>query len=110
MQVNADRKDYARDRCGIPVGGVRVAQLDVPLVRYGVDKTLCGGEEPRRKLIRIPLSPDALAAAYPGGKAEYLRRFDARLAQLVRQRWLLPEDSAAQRQAARRFAAQAFRR
>ncbi len=110
LAVTSDRKDYQRDRFGNPVGGVRAAQLDVPLVRYGMDKARCGGGEPRRKLLRLPVDPALLARTYPGGRAEYLARFDGALGLLVTQRWLLAPDAAFQRAAARRFAEQAFAR
>lgn len=111
MQVAADGKDFIRDAFGNPLGGVRAAQLDLPLVRYGEPPAeLCGGKVPRRNLRRLPVDPALIAKAYPGGKGEYLARFKARLGELVRQRWLLEADAAAQLRAAERFAAQAFPR
>jgi hypothetical protein len=107
----ADGKDFVRDRFGNPVGGIRAAQLDVPLVHYGEpDPALCGGKVPRRMLKRLPVSTMLLKDAYPGGKADYLRRVDRRLEALVRERWLLRLDAEAQKKAARRFAEQAFGR
>ncbi|MFM5908587.1 MAG: alpha/beta hydrolase domain-containing protein [Novosphingobium sp.] len=109
MAAAPDGNDFVRDRFGNPVGGIRTAQLDVPLVRYGAaPASLCGGKEPRRKLSRLSLIDGMLAATYPGGKRAYLARFDARLAQLVKQGWLLAPDAAAQRQRARKFADEAF--
>lgn len=109
MEVQGDGKDYVRDKFGNPVGGIRLAQLDVPLVRYGAaPKDLCGGSEPRRKLSRLPLAEGQLAAAYPGGKAEYLAKFNARLNETVRAGWILPEDAAAQLLRAQKYAAEAF--
>lgn len=109
MVVAADGKDFARDAFGNPKGGVRAAQLDLPLVRYAEPAAeLCGGKIPRRNLRRLPADPALIAQAYPGGRAEYLARFRARLDELVRQGWLLKPDAAAQARAAQRFADQAF--
>lgn len=102
-------KDYARDAFGNPIGGVRVAQLDVPLVRYGEPPaSSCGGKIPRRNLKRLPVDPALIAQTYPGGRADYLARFDARVDALVAGRWLLALDAAAEKREARRFADQAF--
>ncbi|MBU6267883.1 MAG: alpha/beta hydrolase [Sphingomonadales bacterium] len=109
MAVAGDGKDYRRDGFGNPLGGVRVAQLDLPLVRYGEPAAeLCGGKVPRRNLRRLPVDPVLLKAAYPGGLVDYMAKFRARQAELVRQRWLLPGDAAAETRVAARFAAQAF--
>ncbi|NOW46305.1 pimeloyl-ACP methyl ester carboxylesterase [Novosphingobium sp. SG751A] len=107
MQVTG--KDYARDAFGNPIGGVRVAQLDVPLVRYAEPPaSMCGGKIPRRNLKRLPVDPALIARTYPGGRAEYLAKFDARVDALVAGHWLLAPDAAAQKREARRFADQAF--
>lgn len=109
LQVQPDRKDYLRDQYGNALGGIRAAQLDVPLVRYNAaPKELCGGKEPRRKLSRLPLADGQLQAAYPGGKAQYLAKFRARIGELVRQRWLLQADADAELVRAARLADQAF--
>lgn len=109
MQVAPGGQDFARDAFGNPLGGVRAAQLDLPLVHYGEPAAqLCGGKMPRRNLRRLPVDPALLARAYPGGKVQYLGRFKARLDELVRQGWLLQADAAAQWRAARRHADQAF--
>lgn len=107
MQVEG--KDYVRDAFGNPLGGVRAAQLDVPLVTYAeAPAAACGGVVPRRNLKRLPVDPALLATTYPGDKADYLARFDARLAALVRDGWLLAPDAAQERLRARRYADQAF--
>jgi hypothetical protein len=109
LEIAPGGKDYARDRFGNSKGGVRVAQLDVPLVRYAEPPAvLCGGVVPRRALKRLPVSIALLRAEYPGGAADYLARFDRRVDQLVRDRRLLAPDAAEQKKAARRFAAEAF--
>uniref|UniRef100_UPI000ACCA392 alpha/beta hydrolase domain-containing protein n=1 Tax=Novosphingobium rosa TaxID=76978 RepID=UPI000ACCA392 len=68
----------------------------------------CGGVVPIRNLKRLPVDPALLAKTYPGGKAEYLAKFDARLAQLQAQGWLLGPDAAEEKQRARGYADQAF--
>ena len=109
LQVAADGKDFVRDAFGNPLGGVRVAQLDLPLVRYGEPAPeLCGGKVPRRNLRRLPVEPALLARAYPGGAADYMTKFRARQAQLVRQGWLRQADADAQTRLAARNAARAF--
>jgi hypothetical protein len=109
LALAPDGKDFVRDRFGNPLGGVRAAQLDVPLVRYGEpDPSLCGGQVPRRMLKRLPVSAALLRQAYPGGRSDYLARFDRSIEALVRARWLLSADAAAQKRAARRFADQAL--
>lgn len=109
MQVAPGGKDYVRDAFGNPVGGVRVAQLDVPLFRYAEPPAaLCGGKVPRRNLHRLPVDKALLAKTYPGGAPQYLARFRARLAELVKQHWLLPEDAAAQARRSAGLAAEAF--
>jgi hypothetical protein len=109
MKVAPGGQDYVRDGFGNPLGGVRAAQLDVPLVHYAEPPAaLCGGKVPRRNLHRLPVDPATLAAAYPGGKAEYLRKFDARLNALVREHWLLPQDAAVEARRAVRYADMAF--
>lgn len=109
LAVNPARGDYVRDNFGNPVGGIRVPQLDTPLARYGAAaKELCNGKEPRRKLSMLPLAKDQLAAAYPGGKSEFLARFNAGLKAAVRGGWLLREDAAIQAIHAQKFASSAF--
>lgn len=109
MQVAPEGKDYARDAFGNPIGGVRVAQLDVPLVHYAEPPaSMCGGKIPRRNLKRLPVDPALIARTYPGGRADYLAKFDARVDALVAGHWLLPPDAVAEKREARRFADQAF--
>ena len=95
-------KDFRRDPFGNAVGGIRAAQLDVPLVHYAEPSAaLCGGKVPMRMFKQLPVSPALLRRRYPGGRAQYLREFDARIDALVRDRWLLAPDAAAQKAAAR---------
>jgi pimeloyl-ACP methyl ester carboxylesterase len=109
LQIAPDGKDFVRDSFGNALGGVRVAQLDVPLARLAEPPAaLCGGKIPRRNLKRVPLDPALVAQAYPGGRADYLAKFDARVNALVRTSWLLVPDAAREKREARRFADQTF--
>ena len=99
-------KDYMRDRFGLPLGGIRAAQLDLPLVRYGAPPPeQCGGKPAGRSLKQVPLGPELLAEAYQGSASDYLARFRRRLDALAREGWLLRVDAAAQYRAAARKAA-----
>ncbi|MET0246126.1 MAG: alpha/beta hydrolase domain-containing protein, partial [Sphingomonas sp.] len=105
-----------RDANGNTIGGIRPAQLDIPLAHYGAAPEASGCDQPRGgigspsiPMRRVPLSSDRLATLYPGGKADYLRRFDAAIDALVAGRWLLAPDAAAQKAEARKFAEEAFR-
>ena len=109
LKVAPDGKDFVRDAFGNPLGGVRAAQLDLPLVRYGEPAPeLCGGKVPRRNLRRLPVDPALLAKAYPGGVADYMAKFRARQAELVKQGWLRQSDADAQTRAVERRAKRAF--
>lgn len=105
-----------RDADGNTLGGVRPAQVSVPLARYGAapegtgcDPVRAGLGSPSIPMRRVPLSPERLRRLYPGGKAEYLRRFDAAIDALVAARWLRTADGAAQKAEARSHAEEAFR-
>jgi hypothetical protein len=93
---------FAKDEHGNTRGGVRCAQLDVPRARYisnltNPDGTVAFGpygfEEPFDSATLQRLCQD---------KADYLRRFDQRLDQLISEGWFLAEDAPEQRAAARR--------
>ena len=98
------------DANGLPRGGVRVAQLDLPLARYGAapDGSCAPPNAPYLIMKRLPLDAATLGRLYPGRAADYLARFNARLDALVRERYLLAEDADIERQAARERAAAAF--
>lgn len=109
----APRIDFAgpRDPFGNLRGGVRVAQLDVPLAAYrepGADApTACRTRGPFLNVRRLPTSSEILGREY-GSAATYLERFSARLDALVAERWLRREDASSQLAAARTRAAAAF--
>ena len=110
--VNALTHQSEKDEIGNTLGGIRVAQLDVALGRYGLPKesTHCAVTNPHGFMVirRNPLDPETLRRLYPGGKSDYLARFTARLNQLVQQRWLVRADADVERQMAETNAASAF--
>lgn len=104
------------DGNGNTLGGIRPAQIAVPLARYGPapDGSGCDPVRPGIgsafiPMRRVPLPAERLAQLYPGGQTEYLRRFDAAVDALVSQRWLRASDAAAQKAEARMFARESFR-
>jgi hypothetical protein len=85
------------DAVGNPVGGVRSPYLDMPRYRY----ITAGGSQPGVDLsalnrfgVQVALPTDELQRAYPT-RSDYLRAFDARIDDMVRNRFLLPPDAAA---------------
>jgi hypothetical protein len=83
----------ATDANGIALGGVRTPWVDVPTVALsGAPATnsfigmLVGSGE--------PLDKAAIDRLYPGGKAEYLRKFEVSLDQAIKAGHVLPEDRA----------------
>jgi hypothetical protein len=88
-------KSLRRDATGNPVGGLRPAELDVPLARYdiyhGTDKPLCVAAKGRPIILRQELPKAELVRRY-GSAAGYRAKYDAATDRLVAQHWLLPED------------------
>lgn len=82
----------AVDRFGNARGGVRPVQLALPLARYG-DAGDCQGTIRFQVLRRIPFTKAEVAAAYPAGKANYLRKVRAYLDTMVAERWLVKADA-----------------
>lgn len=116
QRLQHDGPVQRRDANGNTLGGVRPAQLDVPLARYGpapkgyeCDATKQGIGSASIPMRRVPLSKARLAELYPGGKAEYLRKFDAAIDRLVADRWLRAPDAATQKTEARKYAEEAFK-
>lgn len=85
--------DVRRDAHGIALGGIRTPWTDVPTIR------LSGKGHPGSFVGSLagtgqPLTKAELAALYPGGKAEYLRKFTAALDAAIRAGHLLRDDRA----------------
>ena len=91
-------KKLARDDVGNPKGGIRAAEFEVPLARYGRyegrDKPSCLEDRPYPFvfLLRNELSAQDLKRRYQSPQ-HYLNLYDARIDRLVEQHWLLPEDA-----------------
>lgn len=96
LELDASGKPV-RDRYGNPKGGIRIAEFEVPVARYGVypgsDRPGCASEEGRPLYFKMNLETDVLHDLY-GSEAAYLKQYDAAVDRLVAQRWLLPADGA----------------
>jgi hypothetical protein len=87
------RDDVRRDAQGIALGGVRSPWVDVPTIR------LSGKGDPKSFVgslagSGLQLTKAELSALYPGGKAEYLRKFTAALDAAIRRGHVLRDDRA----------------
>jgi hypothetical protein len=87
-----------RDSAGNIRGGIRAAEFEVPLAKYGRYEgsayPACRAEQvyPNSFFVRDPLPQAELRRRY-GTPAGYLRRYSAVTDRLVATRWLLPEDA-----------------
>jgi hypothetical protein len=115
LKIDPATGQAAVDGTGNALGGLRPAQLDAPLAVYAEPTPEAGCPKPGGPaggyvaIRRTPLSGEALARLYPGGKTDYLARFQARLDALVAERWLLAEDASIERRNAQAYADEAFR-
>ncbi len=84
---------YRLDELGNALGGIRTPWVDVPTaVLSGLGQS---GESFAILFGRtVPFDEAELAALYPGGKAEYLVRFEAALDAAIDSRYLLEQDRA----------------
>jgi hypothetical protein len=90
---SGDGSPLALDEHGNARGGVRNVWVDVPVATYGVfgkGKTTATDRLCQLAGTKVPLSQAALTSLYPS-RAEYVKRIDQRLAELVRDGWFLPE-------------------
>jgi hypothetical protein len=85
---------FVRDDCGNSRGGVRCAQMDVPRLRYQSNPGVKEDGTPAFGVVGIeePLPPGTLKSLYRD-HADYVERFNRRVAELVAEGWLLAEDS-----------------
>jgi hypothetical protein len=88
--------DANRDANGNAIGGVRTPYNDVATGSFWVAANGCGLGGSKSLL-----GPEALGALYPS-HGDYVSRVVQRTQQLVRERWLLPEDAQAIRSEAAR--------
>jgi hypothetical protein len=113
MKVMAGKA--VKDPDGNTLGGLRPAQLEIPLARYGAPPEGSGCVLPRGlgtaviPMYRIPLSRERLAVLYPGGRAEYLRKFDATVETLFAEHLIRRPDADREESEARGWADHAFR-
>jgi hypothetical protein len=89
-----DGRYLAKDANGNTLGGIRAAQLDVPRATYHSTPVNPDGTA-RRSIVgfEVPFTPDKMRSLY-GAPANYVRRFNARLDELIAQGWFLAEDAA----------------
>lgn len=86
-----------RDEVGNALGGLRVAEYEVPLARYGRytgdEKPGCRADNlyPSVFLVREPLPKEELVRRY-GTPERYVKLYDAQIDLLIAKRLLLPED------------------
>ncbi len=91
IETRADGR-FEVDDIGNSIGGVRCVQMDVPRARYLPNAPTLDGKPSVATIgTEVPLSPSEMAARH-GTADRYRQRFDSRLAELVNEGWLLPED------------------
>lgn len=86
-----DQPSFALDNEGDALGGVRSPWVDVPTARYsGARTTGPAGTE----LVgsTVPFDKARLARLYPGGRSEYLRKFEASLSSVIAAGFILAAD------------------
>ncbi len=88
---DGDKWGFVTDGNGIAKGGVRTPWTDVPTMRLsGIGNS--GGFIGMLVGVGEPFDAAKLAALYPGGKAEYLKRFTASLDAAIAKGHLLGDD------------------
>jgi hypothetical protein len=116
MKIDPATKLGLKDTYGNTEGGLRTAQLDVPLARYGDNlDPACTVQRPQSpagsgfiSVWRFPLSQEQLAVLYKN-KDDYLSKFKKRLDELVKDHWLLQPEADKQFEIAKVNAVAAFR-
>jgi hypothetical protein len=93
LQPGPGPVSLALDANGIAKGGVRTPWVDVPVARMsGLGNS--GGAFGFLVGVTEPFDQAKLTALYPGGKADYLGKFDAALDEAIRAGFILPADRA----------------
>ncbi|MBV1691035.1 hypothetical protein KRR38_25985 [Novosphingobium sp. G106] len=100
LELAPDGRYLAKDENGNTRGGIRSPQIDVPHSTYYANPINPDGT-PKRGVVGVekPFPPERMRTLY-GTPANYVRRFDARLEELIAQGWILREDSADSRKEA----------
>ncbi len=107
MHVDFTKAAGIKDSVGNTEGGVRTAELDVPLARYAEASPSAGpGCQPIPifhflAIKRIPLSQKEVVALY-GTRAGYLQKFDENIHKMTAAGWLLQPDADEERAKARK--------
>lgn len=89
--VPGETPELVRDAHGIAMGGVRTPWVDVPTARLaGTGNSGLPGVW----LLGLgeSFAPDKLARLYPGGRSDYMRRFDAALEGAIEAGFILADD------------------
>jgi Alpha/beta hydrolase domain len=94
LDLTADGLDFCRDSAGLATGGIRTPWTDVPAaVLSGVGQSGAGLFAFLFGVTR-QLEPGELASLYPGGRCDYLARFEAALDAAILAGFLLADDRA----------------
>ncbi len=91
LEVDDTEADFRKDAHGNVLGGIRTPWVDVPVaVLSGLGQS---GESFAFLFGKTaPFDEDSLAELYPGGKAEYLERFQTSLDATIEEGFLLADD------------------
>ena len=91
LEVDDAGTGFRKDEHGNALGGIRTPWVDVPVAEYGgLGQT---GDSFAFLFGRtMPYDEATLATLYPGGKQEYLERFEQALDDTIGSGFLLPED------------------
>ncbi len=105
LELAVGGRYIAKDLHGNSLGGIRSPQIDVPRAIYHPNPINPDGT-PKRGVVGLetPLTAERMRQVH-GTQADYVRRFSARLDELIAQGWFLREDAADSRAeaAAQRF-------
>jgi hypothetical protein len=93
LEVDDAGTDFQKDERGNAVGGIRTPWVDVPAALYG-GLGQRGDSFAFLFGVTVPYDEATLAVLYPGGKPEYLERFERALDAAIDAGFLLPEDRA----------------
>jgi hypothetical protein len=93
LEVDASGTAFRADDLGLAVGGIRTPWVEVPTaLMSGLGQT---GESFAMLFGRTdPFDDDTLSSLYPGGKEEYLKRFEASLDATIAAGFILDDDRA----------------
>jgi hypothetical protein len=91
MQMTGTPPQFVLDANGNVLGGVRTPWVDVPTARLsGVGNS--GAQLAFLVGVGDPYDQATLDRLYPGGKAEYLKRFETALDSSIKSGFILPAD------------------